>query len=261
MKYILFVLLVISFSVSAQVPVGARLAALNEAGVALQDHWSARSNQAGLSNIDSIVVGLNYEQRFEDVNTQSAVLICPWFKSVFAFAFSSYGFSEYKEQQVSLAASKKWDDISLGVGINYHQLNLRNYGSASALSVDVGCQYSLSDKIILGAHISNPSGSKFPGELTALLPVSIDFGSSFHITDKLLITSEIEKVLRSVTSLKVGAEYKIIEWFAIRAGMSSNPLRQSIGFGVAYHKFHFDAASYSQNYLGFIPQVGLSYEF
>lgn len=263
MKFIYLLLIFLSSQALGQMNAGSRLTALGSSGVALQDIWSVRKNQAGLSGISKVVAAMNYEQLFVDqeISVQSAVLILPELKNVFALTFNRYGFTAYNEQQVSLACSRKWGDVSLGMGFNYHQLKIQNYGSADAVSADVGIQYQLNETITLGAHIANPSGSRFNDAISALVPVVIDFGTACKLSDKLLITSEIEKTLNSEMSFRLGTEYNIAEWLALRGGISTNPMRQYFGFGVGHEKFRFDAATYTQYYLGFVPQVGLSYEF
>lgn len=253
----------IGFSAAGQVNPGARLTALGSSGVALQDLWSVRKNQAGLSDVDKIVAAINYEQRFLDqhISAQSALFIYPGLKNVFALAFSRYGFAVYNEQQVSLACARKWGDISVGLGFNYHQLKIRNYGASDAVSVDIGFQYQLNKSITLGTHIANPTGSGFDNEISGAIPVIMDFGAAFKVSNKVLLTSEVQKTLNSATLLKFGTEYKIMDWLAMRGGISSNPLRQYLGLGIRHEGLRFDAATYSQDYLGLVPQVGLSYEF
>ena len=263
MKLIYLVLMVIGLQASGQVNPGPRLTALGSSGVALQDFWSVKKNQAGLSGISKVVAAVNYEQLFvdQDISFQSALFIFPALKNVFALSFNRYGFIAYNEQQVSLACSRKWGDVSVGLGFNYHQLKIQNYGSSDAVSVEIGFQYQLNERFTLGAHIANPSGSGFNNEVSALVPVVIDFGTAWKFSDKVLLTSEIQKTLNSTISFKLGTEYTIVEWLAARGGVSSNPLRQYFGFGISHQKFRFDAATYTQYYLGFVPQVGLSYEF
>ncbi|HXI00793.1 MAG TPA: hypothetical protein VNI52_11045 [Sphingobacteriaceae bacterium] len=263
MKLIWSIFIICSFSASGQVNPGARLTALGSSGVALQDYWSSQSNEAGLTEVNTIVAAINFQQQVidQDISTQSALIIYPALKYVFALTFSRYGFSAYNEQLVSLAASRRWGQISLGLGFNYHQLKIQNYGSSDAVSVDIGFQYKLNKDITLGAHVTNPARSGYNNEVGASVPVSIDFGGTYRVSNSVLLTSEIQKTLNSTTSLKFGTEYKIIEWLALRGGISSNPVRQYFGFGISHQKFRFDAATYSQSYLGFVPQIGLSYEF
>ncbi|HEY0669382.1 MAG TPA: hypothetical protein VGD22_14445 [Sphingobacteriaceae bacterium] len=263
MKYIYLILMIFGFQASGQVNPGPRYTALGSSGVALQDQWSVRKNQAGLSEINRIVAAVNYEQLFvdENISFQSALIIFPALKNVFALGINRYGIAQFNQQQISLACARKWGDVSVGIGFNYHQLKIQNYGSANALSVDAGFQFQLNESFILGAHIANPSNGGFNNEVNALVPVIIAFGSAWKLSDKILLTSEVQKILNSSISFKFGTEYTLVEWLAARGGVSSNPMRQYFGFGILYRSFRFDASTYNQYYLGFVPQVGLSYEF
>ena len=247
----------------AQVNYGPRLTALGSSGVALHDHWSVSRNPAGLSYITDPVAAISYEQRFldGDISDQSAVFIYPTSKYVFGLKFNRYGISAYNDQQVSLACSRKWDAVSIGIGFNYHQLKIQNYGSSGTVSVDIGFQYELNEDVVLGAHIANPAKSSYGPDVSESIPVLIAFGAAFRINDKLLFASDVQKSLKSAMSFRIGTEYTVAEWLALRGGISSHPLRQYFGFGINRGRFRFDTATYTQYYLGFVPQVGLSYEF
>lgn len=264
MKLICLTFIILSSQiVSAQVHHGPRLTALGSSGVALQDYWAVSKNQAGLSEIASVIGAVCYEQRFvdENISLQSAVVIYPESDYVFALKLNRYGVRVYNDQQISLACSRKWGDISIGLGFNFHQLKIHNYGASKALSVDIGFQYQFTENITLGGHVANPSGSSYNSDLSAPVPVIMDFGAAFKISNKVLLTSEIQKELESEISFRLGTEYSLAEWLAVRGGVSSNPLRQYFGFGISRQKFRFDAATYTQYYLGFVPQIGFSYEF
>lgn len=263
MKLISLAFIVLGLPAFGQNNSGARLMALGSSGTAIRDYWSGNKNQAGLSEVKKTVAAINYEQRYfnEDISIQSAALIYPALKYVFAAAFTRYGITEYNEQHTALACARQWGGLSIGLAINYHQLKIHNYGSADAFSADIGVQYQFNDMITLGAHIANPSYSSYNKEVNASVPVVMDFGAAFKVSDRVLISSEIEQALNSTLCFKAGTEYNLIKWLDLRCGISSNPLREYFGFGIRHQRLRFDAATYNQNYLGFVPQIGLSYEF
>ena len=71
----------------------------------------------------------------------------------------------------------------------------------------------------------------------------------------------IHKVLNATIDTKLGLEYRLIKWFALRGGMSANPFKQYAGFGLQYHRFALDVASSSHPNLGYSPNLAFSYEF
>jgi hypothetical protein len=53
----------------------------------------------------------------------------------------------------------------------------------------------------------------------------------------------------------------MIKSLTLRAGIKTNPIRESAGLGLFIKDFKFDLAFISQHSLGFGSQIGLSYEF
>ncbi|MBC7915633.1 MAG: hypothetical protein H7Y07_16105, partial [Pyrinomonadaceae bacterium] len=233
-------------------------------GVSLQDTWSLQQNQAGIANIKHVTFAIAYEKPFADqeLSTQSALLVYPVKSAVLGISFQKYGFSAYSLQQAALTYARIFGpNLSASLNINYHQLKISNYGSAQTYSVEAGIQYQFSEKIRFGAHIANPGKSSFGKDIHAVIPVQIQFGSAYKPSSKVIIAGTFEQILNSGLDVKLGMEYLLLDWFALRGGVSANPFKQYGGFGINYQKFKFDAAASSHPVLGYSPQIALSYEF
>lgn len=264
MKHLVFVILLLPICAHAQMNEGGRITALGTSGVAIKDIWAIEKNQAGLSDISAVTLALNYEQRLvsQDISTQAALLVLPYRRNVFALSFQRYGFSLYNQQKASIAYARNLTpDFSAGINFNYHQLKISGYGSASTISIEAGFQYQVNEGLTLGAHISNPSNGQFNADVQGVVPVAVAFGVANKFSDKILLTSEVVKVLDFDFDLKLGVEYQPVGWLALRGGLSANPLRQYGGLGVTYNGIRFDAAVASEFTVGYSPQVGLSYAF
>ena len=173
-----------------------------------------------------------------------------------------YGFREYSEQTAGITYSRSFSGtLALSITLKYHQLSIHKYGSASAISVDAGMQYRLNDKVWIGTHISNPSNSSYHNFSGSIIPLSLSFGVSVEFSDKILIISDIHKVLNAAIDTKLGIEYRLINWFALRGGIAANPFKQYAGFGFHYQRFALDVATSSHPELGYSPNLAFSYEF
>jgi hypothetical protein len=86
-------------------------------------------------------------------------------------------------------------------------------------------------------------------------------GAVYKFTDKVLLNSGVTKTLKSVTDLRCGLEYAVVNWLAFRGGLGVNPFRQFAGFGYQLNDLKVDAAASSHPFLGISPQIALSYEF
>lgn len=262
--YLLISIILFASFLKAQDNNGPRIAALGNAGVALQDVWSVKNNQAGIAGLKKPIVAAGYENRFgvKELSTQAAVFSIPINNYAVGGAFNSYGVSDYREIKSGISLAKSFGPkLFLAVGLNYHQLKITNYNSSNAFSVDVGLQYQAFPKLWLGSHISNPNQSKYGVNTDQIIPAHIQFGANYIFSDQLLITTEFEKILDAQADFKAGVEYKLIKFVALRGGISVNPFKQFAGFGVNYQRVNIDFAVASHPVLGYSPQVALGYEF
>ncbi|MFC5284721.1 hypothetical protein [Pedobacter alpinus] len=262
--YIFIFFGLLNFGLKAQENYGPKITALGNAGVAIQDVWSAKKNQAGLAGITKPTISAGYENRFgvKELSTQAAVFALPVKSYTIGAAFQSYGVDSYNEVKTGLSLAKSFGpDLLLAVGLNYHQINITNYGNANSFSVDIGVQYRVLPKLWLASHISNPNQSKYGDNTDQKIPAHIQFGGNYIFSDQLSITSEIEKVLGNDADFKTGVEYKVVKFVALRGGVSVNPFKQFVGFGVNYQKVVIDFAVASHPVLGYSPQISLGYEF
>jgi hypothetical protein len=251
-------------TLKAQSNSGPRFTALGNAGVALQDVWSASKNQAGIAGLTKPFIAAGYENRFgvSELNTQSAVFSIPIKNYAIGGSFQNYGVDAYNENKVGFSLARSFGPkLFIAVGANYHQLKINNYGDAKSVSVDIGLQYKLSPKLWLGSHIANPSQSKYGENADQIIPTAMAFGANYIFSDQLLITTEFEKVLNANADFKAGVEYKLIKIVALRGGISVNPFKQFAGFGINYKKVLVDFAVASHPVLGYSPQIALGYEF
>lgn len=264
-QYVLALFLIYSsLSSKSQINYGSKITAMANAGVSLQDVWSAQKNQAGIALIDKPIASVAYENRFliKEIATKSAVFALPINKYVLGAAFQSYGISAYSETRTSLSLARAFSPKLLtAITVNYHQIQINNYGNAKAYSVEVGIQYNALKNLWLGAHIANPNSSKYGNNTDQIIPAHIQFGGHYQFSEQLLISSEFEKVLDNDADFKTGLEYKVIKEFALRGGVSMNPFKQYAGFGLMLNNLLFDFGISSHPVLGYSPQISLGYEF
>ncbi len=252
------------FNAQSQINYGPRITAMGGAGVALQDVWSVQKNQAGIAALKTPTASLAYENRYliKEISTKSAAFAIPVSKYVIGAAFQSYGVNAYNETRGGLSLARAFSPKLLtAISVNYHQIQVSNYGNAQAVSVEVGIQYQALKNLWLAAHIANPNSSKFGNNTDQIIPAHIQFGGSYTFSDKLIISTEFEKILDRQADFKTGLEYKVIKAFALRGGVSMNPFKQYAGFGIELQDLLFDFGISSHPILGYSPQISLGYEF
>jgi len=264
MKYIYLISIFFHPLIYAQVKPGPRSVALGSAGTALQDVWSLQQNAAGLAGISHAIIALGYESHFinPELTTQTAILGLPIRNYVVGLSFQRFGIAEYREQNSGLALTKRFStELAISLALKYHQISIPVYGSAHSFSMDAGIQYQLNERVRFGSSIINPGRSKINGFSDFQLPSSIAVGVGIELSDKVLIASDIDKILGIGVNVRLGMEYQIIQWFYLRGGIASSPYKQSFGFGFKYAKVVLDAAVSSHPKLGYSPNLSVGYEF
>lgn len=264
MKYICLICILFQLSLHAQNNPGSRSKALGSASTALEDVWSLQLNSAGIASIERAVFALGYEQHFLDpeLSTQSAIFGLPLKHYALGISFQRYGITEYLEQTAGIALSRKFSDaLSIALSMNYHQVSIPFYGSGNTISVDVGMQYSLNDKLRLGSAITNPGRSKINDLSGSQIPTGVSVGLAIDLSDKVLFLSDLSKILDYGMNLRMGIEYRIVKSFYLRGGISANPFKQTGGFGLKFGRISVDAAISSHPRLGYSPNLSLNYEF
>ena len=264
MKYLFLFLILFYTSVSAQKNPGPRSVAMGSAGVSLKDIWSLQQNPSGIAVIEKSKLGIAYERHLldQELSTQTALFAFLFLKNVIGLSFERYGFTDYREQHAGIAFARKFgNSLNLAIGFKYHQLSIGGYGSSNAFSAEAGFQFDITEKLTLASHIANPGRSRYENLTGSNLPVILSFGAAYRFSNKVLIISDVRKVLNSSTDLRFGLEYTIIPCFSLRGGVSANPFKQYAGFGFNYNHLTVDVSVSSNPILGYSPQIALGYEF
>jgi hypothetical protein len=248
-------------------PVGARSAAVANASVTYSDVWAAYHNQAGLALLTNISVGTYFENRFlvSQLGLRSFAAAVPVNKiGTFALSGTFFGYNAYSEKKAGLAYAKKLGEkISAGIQLDYMNtfFNDEFYGSRTSFAVEGGILAEPIKNLKIGAHIFNPSKAKIAEYVDERIPVIMRFGVSYKFSDKVLLSSEVEKDIDYNNVFKAGVEYHPVDVLYIRAGIASNPSLSCFGFGLKLKQFVVDISTQYHEVLGFSPQFSLGYEF
>mgnify|MGYP001607221999 FL=1 len=254
--------------------IGARSAGMGNASVTLGDLWSINHNQAGLADIKKITAGIYYENRFSisemGLKAVAAAFPIPGFANgVLGLSVSYFGYAAYNDSKFGLAYAKKLGDrYSVGIQLDYLQTTIGgDYGKKGAVAAETGFKAELIDNLFIGIHIFNPTRTKlFTYTIqeipeTERIPTIMRFGLSYRFSEKVIVSVETEKDIYYKPVFKAGIEYQPIDLLYLRAGISTDPVYNSFGFGINLNHFKIDFAASRHQVLGYTSQIGLSYEF
>lgn len=93
------------------------------------------------------------------------------------------------------------------------------------------------------------------------VPVDFRAGIAYRILQPLLATVEVEKNIYQPASLHCGLEYTYNNWLSARVGMSTQPMKLSLGAGVNHSHYAIDLAMQYHTILGLTPHLSLQYQF
>ena len=94
-----------------------------------------------------------------------------------------------------------------------------------------------------------------------IAPYSIQLGFNWEINSSMLITGSAGHCEENTVTGSFGMEYMPFDDFKIRAGISSSPLRPSLGVGYRITGIDIDAGMVYHSVLGVSMGVGLSFSF
>jgi hypothetical protein len=270
MRHYLFLVFCLTFQFSLATDnysVGARSAAVANASVTYSDIWSTYHNQAGLAFVKNVEIGAYYENRFlvKELGLRSAAIAVPVGKlGAFGLNTTFFGYATYNEKKAGLSYAKKFGDkIAAGIQLDYLNtfFNDEFYGSRTSFTTEAGLIAEPIANLKIGAHIFNPTKEKIAEYGDEHIPVIMRLGASYKFSEKVLLSSEVEKDVDFDNVFKTGLEYHPVEALYIRVGIASNPTLSCFGFGFRLKQFIVDMSTQYHQVLGFSPQFSLGYGF
>lgn len=261
----LFLLVIITFELSAQEYVPARYAALGNQGIADSGIFTLAGNPAGISRIERPHVALGYEQHFlgTDIQSQALFFAMPInAQGGIGIFIENYGIPDVTSLIKSgfTFAKHFGKQINTSVSINYHQYDVESYLNSKSWSADLGFQYAFK-KIQLGAVFKNISGSTFSNEISQPIDQEIALGALYNLSDEIQVLAELSNDFDSSITYSAGLAYKIHKQIILRGGASSIPIEFHAGVGILVKKFIIDIASSFHAQLGSSPQLAIAYGF
>lgn len=264
MKYISLILFCTTLTL-AQFNPGAKQISLANSDAALSnDVFSLFNNPAGLSQMNWREIGIYYSPAPFGLTELANGYVA--FNEPFSFGSVSlggmtYGYEVYRESKVLLAFSYNYQNkFFAGAAVNYHNISIQNYGNDNAFYFNLGGLAYLTNDFRFGFSFQNINRASF-GNDDGQIPVILNTGVSYDLTNTLTLNVAIEKDIKQKASFMFGADYDLIEYLSLRTGFSNEPSRFSAGIGINYSLLSLDYAMFTHSDLGLTHQVGLIISF
>ena len=245
---------------------GSRSQALAGVSVSVADSWSIFGNQAGLTQINRPTAGATFENRFlvKELSASSGFFILPVQSSVFAFSVYQFGKSTFRQEKFGVAFARSLNPrLRFGIQFNYYRFFLSEENrSIGNLGMELGFQYQITDRLLLGIHSLNPykiSIKTFSGDYSYRTLFNI--GAQYKLSESFVIVTELAKDHKYPLNIKIGLEYNIKNKLFIRTGISDKPYQLSAGMGFVLKNIKIDWAVTYNQFLGNSPSLSFQYQF
>lgn len=244
-------------------PITAPYMGLGAYSFAHADVFSFTANQASLAQLKNFAVGIYSERRFflSELNDCTVVAGAPTRSGNFGLKAAYSGFGDYNETQLGLACARRLGaKADLGIQFNYNGVRIAGYGSAAAISFEMGFIFHVNDKLHTGFHINNPVGGKFGKDRQEKLPSVYTTGFGYDASEKFFFSIELIKEEDQPVGAEAGFQYRFIPQLLIKAGLSSATSSCWIGLGLPLKSLRFDIITSYHPQLGITPGLLLLYK-
>ncbi len=241
---------------------GARATALGYASSGLADEWSLFNNPGGLAKITQTNAAFAYEvnAQLKGANRMGAIFNMPTKWGVASAGLFRFGDDLYNEQALSIGFGNQFGIASLGMKVNLVQYNAEGFGVTTAISFDFGGIAELTEKLSIGAYITNLTQSRM-GDEDERLPTRLTAGLLYKLEKNILVTTELAKELDYIATWRTGLEYSFHQKVFFRTGFNLNPNTACFGLGIRKKKLRLDYAVRFNPLTGALHQASAVYSF
>ncbi|QCR24447.1 hypothetical protein [Pontibacter sp. SGAir0037] len=248
----------------ADIPAGARAAALGNASVTLPDIWGLHNNVAGIARLEQAQFGVYTENRF-GMRALSTVALQAVYPTAsygnYGLSLSRFGDELFSQQHIGLGLGHKLGQFSLGGKVDVWQVAVQGYGSRKAVALSVGGQAEIVPDLNFGAYAYNINQAKLAEFEDERLPTIMKAGLSYRPYQRVVLLVETEKHIDFAADFKAGLEYLLLqEKLAVRTGFSSETNKATFGAGFQARQLQVDYAFGSTTLLGISNHLSVSYK-
>lgn len=242
---------------------GARSKGVGNANSNFTDGWSIFNNVGGISGVDGGTVFFGYDRypSLEGFDRAAAGIV--QYIGIGHLGISAFKFGDelYSEQVASAAFGNKIGFVRLGFKVNYYQMRIDEFGTATSLYFDFGGVVELIPTLSFAAHISNFTAATLDNAEESPLPVVMKVGLSYSPVDQLHVNLDVVKDVEHEANVKAGLEYLLGQTLYLRTGLNTKPFQGFFGAGFKFNRFKIDYAINSHDLIGPSHQASISFNY
>jgi hypothetical protein len=198
---------------------------------------------------------------FKPFNRTATVFAIPLKFGVAAAGLFRFGDDLYNEQVASIVFANTFALASIGIKVNYIQYHSTSYGTKGVVTVSFGGIARITPHLLAATYITNLNQPVLSSTDDERLPTRITAGLSVLPSEKVTVTSEIEKDLTHSVLWKTGLEYRVNKKFSARTGFNINPDAVFAGTSFNTARFVLEYAFQYHEFTAASHQATVTYRF
>jgi hypothetical protein len=219
---------------------------------------SIYQNPAGISYLENSQIALAYHKTLpvEGFNTLGFWGNYKSKKVDLGFSADNFGDQYYHESRIGLAASKKLDQVSMGIKFSLLNNAVKDLSSKQTILGEFGILVYPSRFFSMGVHVINFTSARLYASQS--LPTFVNFGIGLNPSNKVNISGQIDYPVGQKPNLKLGMAYQIKDELNLSTGV--NPSLKAVHFGLGFYikKYKFSYAASTHPNIGLSNQISLT---
>lgn len=239
----------------------ARATALGHATTALAGDVGSQSNPAAASTARRLVHIFAHEAYgLAELRRGGLTVVVPWSQGALTAGSGTFGFDAYREWYGNVGGAYRFGfgttrTVHLGVRVRYYHTRIASYGQAGTVGLSAGSQVRLLPSLTFGVAATNLNAPQLTDG--ADMPQLLAVGLSYEAAPDFLLLMDAVKDVDFPLAVRGGLEVRLVPLFAVRAGVTTEPMRFTAGAGISVGRLTADVAAEQHQTLGWSPAVGL----
>lgn len=224
---------------------------------------SSTFNPATLGKLKNSSAGIYGEQRFflKELSFYRFALAIHSKPGNFGINGYYSGSVEYNSMLVGGAYGRSLGDkADLGIQFDYSSYQLKGYGKASFVNVQIGGLLHLSEQLHAGLHVKNLAGFR-SNQQSEKLKTVYTAGLGYDASDKFFAGIAFIKEEDQQNNIQALVRYDILNNIGVKMGISTQVPVFYGGVSIGVKNFIIDVLSSYQPQLGITPGLALQYQF
>ena len=236
---------------------GGRALGMAGSSVLLNDEYGIFNNP-GATEANNLTFLAAYNTQYLNLGLNDARigLVIPFTKVTTGVGVLYFGDELFNQMRVSALIADEFGFAKTALRVNYHQFYLLNYGYRSAITLDIGGVFSLSEQVSLAMVLQNITRSTLISETATQLSSLVQLGLSYHPIKKFRIDAQLDKSIEQPFSYRFGLEYMATNLISVRTGFSPSSLA-ALGIGFSWNTITLDLAGQYQQQLGYTGIISI----